>query len=123
MMNLIPNDPNASFGGTGFKAYLATPWSFEETIARLLGAGFERLDVDGDGKVSIEFIGSFGGQTFTLYDYKGDRALHIGWDGLDVDGLNAALVALLMTATPVPYTATERYDECDGLTHGWRPQS
>lgn len=108
---------NGSVGGTSLRGYLETPWSFEETIARLLGAGFEMQDGDGD-KLSVEFIGTFNGATFTLYDYKEDREIHIGGcNALKVKALAAALLPVLKAATPQPYTAAEHYDACEG--HHW----
>ncbi len=103
--------------GTGLSGYLKTPWSFEETVARLLGAGFVRQPGD-EYKCSVEFIGTFKGQTFTLYDYKEDRELHIGSaTDIDVEALTAELLPLLTAATPQPYEADEYYSDCKG--HSW----
>ena len=106
-----------SSDGTSLQGYLEGPWSFEETIARLLGAGFTMQEGDGD-KVSVEFVGTFDGHTFTLYDYKEDREVHIGGTRqLNVPGLHRELLALLTAATPCPYVAAEYYDGCEG--HAW----
>ncbi|HET9024810.1 MAG TPA: hypothetical protein VFN64_09575 [Burkholderiaceae bacterium] len=67
----------------------------------------------------MQFVGTFKGQPFALYDWKGGRELHVGGNaGLDVDGLCAAVVAQLRTVAPTPYEATEHYDGT--ATHGWR---
>jgi hypothetical protein len=59
-------------------------------------SGQPRWNASGDGKVTVEFCGTFDGAVFTLYDYKGDDTFHIGGrDGLDVEGLKRALRGLL----------------------------
>ena len=99
------------------------PFSFEETVARLItlsGQAPETMNTDAY-KVSVEFTGTFNGHTFTLYDYKGDRALHIGGrDGLPVKALILWLTEALQGVQPTDYTATEHYDDSDGLVHGFK---
>jgi hypothetical protein len=109
----------ADVNGTSFRGMLSTPWSFEETVARLKAlSGQDPTAQTDEYKVSVEFEGTFRGDTFTLYDYKGDNALHIGGTSdLDVAALQAALVPELWTVTPAPYTATIHYAERG--THGW----
>lgn len=107
-------------GGTGFSGtYLATPWSFAETVARLSGQDPTAFT---DGyKVSVEFSGRFDGQVFTLYDYKGDAEIHIGAavnGRLDAPGLAAYLARALAAVEPKPFTATVNYDD-DVRQYGW----
>ena len=92
--------------GTGFCGMLETPWSFEETVARLVTAsGGEPTQGDGY-KLSVHFVGTFYGQVFTLYDYKGDGQVHIGGrTRLGVERLTHALVETLYSVTPTPYRA------------------
>lgn len=111
---------NAS--GTSLRGYFdPLPYSFAETVARLKTLSGQDPTTAGDGyKTSVEFSGTFKGQPFTLYDYKGDRSLHVGGtSALDVAGLLAALRVGLGMVVPSPYSATERYDDVDGHTHGW----
>ena len=96
---------------------------FQETVARLITlSGQDPTTQTDEYKTSVEFNGSYNGAMFTLYDYKGDREIHIGGtDALDVAGLRAELDAQLLDAEPTNYVATERYDECDGQTHAYDP--
>lgn len=56
-----------------------------QKVALALASGQPGNTRDGDGKVTVEFTGACDGQPFTLYDYKGDRAFHIGGtDKLDL---------------------------------------
>ena len=109
-------------GGTSFSgAYLQTPWSFAETVARLIAlSGQDPTQFTDEYKVSVEFGGTFDGQVFTLYDYKGDDTLHVGaLDGrLDVAGLNAYLIDALTAVQPSPFTALIQYDD-DRRRYGW----
>lgn len=71
-------------------------------------------------KVSVEFEGTFQGQPFTLYDYKGDMQLHIGGRaGLQAARLIDTLTTLIIDAEPTPYTAILRYDDLNGQTHSY----
>lgn len=111
---------NVSASGTSLRGYLdGTPWAFEELVARVKAlSGVEIIGGD-DDKTSVEFTGVFDGHVFTLYDYKGDRTLHIGGrGGLDVDGLKAVLVAQLAKVAPAAYTARVP-DEWGGWLHGF----
>jgi len=92
---------------------------FAETVARLLSLSGQSAVGAGDAdKQSVEFIGTFKGETFTLYDYKSDFDLHIGGrEGLDVRGLIEALRSALATATPVPFKATATYEKRE--RYGW----
>ena len=72
----------------------AADGDFEGAVAKLMALG--AVD-DGPGdKTTVEFHGTYNGAVFTLYDYRYDGRLHIGGhDGLDVDGLKAALGKVL----------------------------
>jgi len=106
--------------GTSLRGYFEPPYTFEETVARLVALSGQSPADRSDGyKTSVEFVGHFKGQVFTLYDYKGDRSLHVGGtSALDVDGLRQALIVELATIAPVAYSAIEYY-ECAGRRHGW----
>lgn len=95
--------------------------SFEETVARLITLSQQDPTEAGDSyKVSVEFMGVFAGEPFTLYDYKGGMNLHIGGhDTLDVAGLEAALEAAIRDVEPTPYQATIQYDRMAGAGHGF----
>jgi hypothetical protein len=99
-------------------AYYESPWSFEETVARIITASGQPPKSGDDYKVSVEFEGRFKGQRFTLYDYKEGRSIHIGGnDKLDVVGLVAQLTFDLDAVRPTPYRAKEYY--CDKEGHGF----
>lgn len=95
----------ANINGTSLRGYLDTPWSFEETVARLLALAPDgAVEYDIDGKVAVEVTGTFRGEPFSVYDWKGSRGqLHLGGHrSLDVLDLGPALVAALETVTPRP---------------------
>lgn len=105
--------------GTCLSGYLTTPWSFEETVARLKAlSGCEPSALSDGYKCSVEFIGSFRGETFTLYDYKEDRQLNVGsrFNIMDkpvevsfVQKLNDQLLMELERVQPVAYEAVMHY--------------
>lgn len=103
--------PNGRFGTSG-QGELASPYGFEETVARLIAlSGQDPTRLSDHYKVSVEFVGALNGEVFTLYDYKCSEELHIGGrSGLDVAGLNSELVRLLATVDPVPFTAKHYYE-------------
>lgn len=111
-------DVDVNINGTSFRGCFAAPLSFEEIVARLRAVSGQDPATDCD-KASVEFVGTFNGQPFTLYDYKGDAVIHIGGFGaLDVFGLTTALGVLVADAVPVSYTARLPY-EYGGFFHGW----
>lgn len=95
-------------GGTSLRGMFDSPWSFEETVARLYAAsGQVPQSCDGGDKTTVEFVGDFLGAPFTVYDYKGDRQLHIGGrEKLDVIGLQTALAHALAGVEPKTYRLT-----------------
>jgi len=112
-------DAEADTGGTSLRGYLDnTTWKFEELVARLLTASGQSMVVNGDDKASFDFVGRFGNQPFTLYDYKADMTVHIGGGPkLDVEGLKLALRSALLVVEPKPFTHATSYD---GHTdYGW----
>lgn len=119
----IEFDSTRSSSGTSLRGYLRTPWSFPETVARLITLSGQQQDgTCGDAyKTSVEFVGTADGRVFTLYDYKGDGQIHIGGAaGLDADRLTESLVAHLADAAPADYEAALNYDDLNGRRHGWR---
>jgi hypothetical protein len=111
-----------SLEGTSLRGYLDnTPYRFEELVARLRGASSQDPTTHTDGyKTSVEFVGAFNGQPFSLYDYKGDMTVHIGGtDRLNVEALKAALLDAVNAAEPVAYEATLHYDELRGRQHSY----
>jgi hypothetical protein len=104
--------------GTSLRGYLNTPWSFEETVARLVSLSGQPAESADMEKTSVQFVGTFNGEVFTLYDYKEDREIHIGGHPkLRVDALNEVLIAQLEAVEPAPYAAAEYYDQQEG--HQW----
>jgi|SRR5882672_4665549 len=104
--------------GGSFRDYFKGPWSFEETVARLITASGQVAASCDEHKTSVEFLGRFEGQPFALYDYKEDREIHIGGqDGLNVAGLVKELLSELEAVQPTEYSAQEYYDEKKG--HAW----
>lgn len=110
-----------SRGMTWLRGYFRVPeLSFEETVARLAGLSGQTPAALADGdKTSVEFEGTFDGQPFTLYDYKGGSGLHVGGsDDLDLHGLLGALTTAVRAAQPVPYMAVVP-QEWGGHPHHW----
>lgn len=111
-------DSTAPIGGTFFRTYLNSRFGFRELVGRLSALSHQPVESPDEYKLSVEFVGLFNGEVFTLYDYKEDRKMHIGGGpGLDVVGLQKELDILLETVDPVEYQAEEYYDQC--LGYGW----
>jgi len=111
-----------SVDGTSLSGYFmegCTYRQFKETVAKIITvSGQMGTDATDGYKCSVEFVGTFKGQVFTLYDYKEDFQLHIGGrDGLDVRDLIAALTDALKDVTPTPFVATLHYDS--RRQYGW----
>jgi hypothetical protein len=105
-------------GGGHFRDYFKGPWSFEETVARLITASGQPAESSDQEKSSVDFVGVFEGQRFTLYDYKEDRQIHIGGENeLNVAGLIEELTKELASVQPTEYVAREFYNERKG--HQW----
>jgi hypothetical protein len=83
---------DARAGGTSLRGYLHGDFKAQK-IALKLASG-QSGKCDGDGKVTIEFIGTCNGKVFTLYDWKGGRMFHIGGnDDLNLTQLGRDLAA------------------------------
>lgn len=115
--------------GTHLIVYFISPWTFTETVARLITAT-NQIPIQSD-KTSFHFVGMFNNQIFTIYDYKGDFKLHIGGtNNLDFKGLSSKLIEVLTPVIPTPFTATipdEYADETiipenNNGSFGWGPQ-
>lgn len=95
--------------------------SFEALVARLVTlTGQNPVELSDGVKTSVEFVGTFRGAVFALYDWKGDlSALHVGGHpGFPVDEFRRTLRAALAVVEPTPYRASANYG--GGLTvHGW----
>ena len=110
--------------GTAFRDCLDNlPWSFEEAVARILTASgqpiFDQVDCC---KASFQATGVFKGKVFTLYDYKGDRRIHIGGRAsLKAQELKDILRQALVSANPAPYEARICYGQ--GGTYRWPTES
>lgn len=118
MTSSLAWEPEVSISGTSLRDYLNTPYSFEETVARLVTLSGQPAESTDEEKTSVHFVGTYKGQVFTLYDYKEDREIHIGGGPkLDVAGLQADLLEALENVTPTPYQARKYYDEQVG--HHW----
>lgn len=110
-----------AFVSSSLQGYYHSPWTFEETVARIAAASGQPVKSFDEYKSSVDFVGTFCGQRFTMYDYKEDREIHIGGNpGLDVASLSTALTQALSVVEPVAYKAKEYYDEKRG--HSYRPR-
>ena len=98
-------DAAADARGTCFQAYFPTD-NFQETVAKLITASGQQDSFANEQgcKCTIDFMGTWRGQPFTLYDYKFDECVHIGGrEQLDVQGLCAELEKVLEPVVPTPY--------------------
>lgn len=121
---------NTSMSATWFRGLLEPlPWSFRETVGRIITISQQGTPPSAPGKpwkifgdddkTSFEFVGTFEGHPFDLYDYQGDNQIHIGGtDKLNLDGLRAALLDALTKATPTPFEAT--HVTMTRNTYGWK---
>lgn len=76
--------------------------SFEKIVACLYEMSGQPIFQQGDDYKMIFCVnGTFDGEPFSLYDWKGDRSVHIGGrDTLNADGLIKELLRLIMITTP-----------------------
>ena len=115
--------------GTHLQGYWNSPYTFVETVARLITVSGQKPVVDGY-KCTVDFHGTYQGQVFTLYDYKGDYCFHIGArSAIDLEELTKVLDEEIADAEPTPYEASSDYQgpeiEEDGtvnpdfISHQW----
>lgn len=93
--------------------------TFAEWVARLVTLSNGKGRFGDFGKSSFEFQGTFNGEVFTLYDYKGDQSLHIGGNPaiLDVVHFRRTLwkaLAEVTTLTPFQTQCNEYHDKLWG---------
>lgn len=86
-------------------------WAFENVLARLNSISNQVIFDDGNfDKSSFTVKGTYKGEFFDLYDYKGDKCIHVGGSQqLDVVGLVAELKELISKAEPKPFTCVCSY--------------
>ena len=77
-MTKIIWDRNVSFAGTSYQGELkAGTFSSAQTTLLDLASGQSGRGQSSD-KTTAQWLGTFEGETFTLYDYRGSHELHIG---------------------------------------------
>lgn len=89
-------------------------WKFENLMARIITLGeaskqdvFRQCD---DLKSNFELEGTYKGEPFSLYDYKGSRGVNIGGTNkLDVKNLMKELAAVLKVTQPKPFSVKCNY--------------
>ena len=70
---------------------------------------FEQGD---DYKVTFEALGTYKGHAFALYDYKGDKCVHIGGTKhLDTKGLVKELLKMISNTEPKKFKAKCKYTD------------
>jgi len=86
-------------------------WTFENVLARLNRIANQVIFDDGNfDKSSFTANGTYKGEFFNLYDYKGDKSIHVGGgDKLDVQGLVSELKVLINKAEPKPFNCICSY--------------
>lgn len=91
-------------------------FSFPEMVGRLRSLCDYDIFDDPIEKTSFNVIGTYKGNTFTLYDYKGDHNIHIGgYKGkLDVSELIRILADNIKKTQPCTY---EAYIKWTGTTY------
>ena len=104
-----------AYPGVYYNTALVDPtWKFEDVLARLITIGkehgqdiFKQCD---DQKSIFKLEGTYKGEVFTLYDYKGNAGVNIGGTNqLDVAGLVPALVDVIRKTKPTAFTAQSPY--------------
>ena len=86
--------------------------SFENTFGKIRVFGGKNVSYGGDNS-TFEFIGTYDGQQYSLYDYKNDRNVHIGGGAkLNVSGLKTFLLKQLdEIKTFEPFFAADEDDD------------
>ena len=101
--------------GTSYQGMLSTKLPFERSVALIYEISGQKIFENGDGyKLTFHVFGKYKGQVFTLYDYKGDKDIHIGgFEELDVDGLNDELIKIMEKGNinPKKFKAVCKYTE------------
>lgn len=95
-------------------SHLLENWKFEEIIARLytLGKRSGQSIFGGEYRSTFEITGTYKTIPFCLYDWCGDRGIHIGGsDELDVTGLIEELVKVIEMTEPTPFRAKSPYSD------------
>ena len=108
---------DGEINGTHLKGYWNDlPYSFEETVARLITVSGQKPYATGEGllgghKCSFDFHGTYEGKVFTLYDWKGSYDFHIGGrTHIDIEELKQVLTEEIADAEPTPYEAEADYE-------------
>ena len=120
---------DGEINGTHLQGYWNPPYTFVETVARLITVSGQKPVVDGY-KCTVDFHGTYEGQVFTLYDYKGDYRIHIGArSAIDLEELTKVLEEEIADAEPTPYEASSDYhgpatlddgtENLDHIIHAW----
>jgi hypothetical protein len=86
-------------------------WTFERILAGINAIANQVIFDDGNfDKSSFTAEGTYKGKYFSLYDYKGDRSIHVGGGNeLDVKGLVDELNKLIKLAEPKPFSCRCSY--------------
>lgn len=87
-------------------------WTFQNIIGRINNLSNQNIFGQSDEeKLSFSLDGTYKNEPFNLYDWKGDKCVHIGGnDKLDVEGLRTELIELIKKTEPKSYTAICYYD-------------
>lgn len=81
-------DVNTKTGGTWFQGYFPISPDFQTTLARLTEMSQQDGEKNAGDKSTATFVGTFKGEPFTIYEYKGCYNFHVGGtDALDINGL------------------------------------
>ena len=99
-------------GDTCGRSCLRTEFSFEESVARLYNLSNQEIFFDDDDKdkITFEATGTYKGEVFTLYDWKGGQCIQIGGTrALDVVGFIKKLKRLLAKTEPKHFEARSAY--------------
>jgi hypothetical protein len=88
--------------------------TFEGIVGRLYHVAnydiFEKTNRD-TWKTSFQIVGMYKGKIFTLYDYEGDRMIHIGGHHgeINVENFTKDLIQLINATKPLSYEASSGF--------------